>query len=216
MAALTISRQLGSEGTFIGKKVAEALGYHYVDKNILARMFAEYGFVSFRDKYESAPGFWARFDEVRGEMTDLLNNFLLALAQHGEVVILGRGGFAILSGFADVLNARIQAPLPIRIQRVMEREKIPEREKAEALIKESDRLKSSFVEFSYGMRWDEATAFDLVIDTSKIAPELSINWLLQALPAVKERKIYGAPTTNEIEVDPILANTISEMLVVSD
>ena len=70
---------------------------------------------------------------------------------------------------------QIQAPLSIRIKRVMERENIQEWEKAEAIVKESDRLKSSFVEFSYGMRWDEATAFDLVIDTGKVSPELTIN-----------------------------------------
>ena len=102
MALLTYRGNWAVKGP-ISAKIAEALGYHYVDKDILARMFTEYGFVYFRDKYESAPGFWARFDEARAEMIDLLNKFLLALARHGDVVILGRGGFAILGGFADVL-----------------------------------------------------------------------------------------------------------------
>jgi cytidylate kinase len=215
MAAITISRQLGSEGTYIVKKVAEALGYHFVDKKILERMFTEYGFVYFRDKYDSTPGFWARFDEIRAEMTNLLDKFLLALAKHGDVVILGRGGFVVLGGFSDVLNVRIQAPLPVRIQRVMEREKITEPERAESLIKESDRLRGAFVEFSYGIQWDAATVFDLVIDTGKIVPDLAVNWLVQALPSVKERSKEGLLTTSRIEVDPILANAISKELEVS-
>ena len=40
------------------------------------------------------------------------------MARHGNVVILGRSGYAILAGLADVLHVRLQAPLEDRIELV--------------------------------------------------------------------------------------------------
>jgi len=37
MAVITISREIYSEGSYIGEKVAEALGYHFVDKSMMKR-----------------------------------------------------------------------------------------------------------------------------------------------------------------------------------
>ena len=76
--------------------------------------------------YESVPGFWARFDDMRTTTIRFLKQAILALARHGEMVIVGRGAFAVLVDFADVLNVRVQAPFPIRVRRAMEKEKITE------------------------------------------------------------------------------------------
>jgi hypothetical protein len=45
MAVMTISRELGSEGVTIAKKVAQELGYHFVDKDVIERVLDQYGFV---------------------------------------------------------------------------------------------------------------------------------------------------------------------------
>ena len=47
MAVITISRQVGSGGVSIGKKVADILGYHFIDKNTIAEVLREYGIVEF-------------------------------------------------------------------------------------------------------------------------------------------------------------------------
>ena len=39
-------------------------------------------------------------------MVSVLNQVVQAVACHGDVVIRGRSGFAILGGFADVLHVR--------------------------------------------------------------------------------------------------------------
>jgi cytidylate kinase len=212
MAVITISREVGSEGSYVGRSVAKALGYHLVDRDVMEEVFKQYGFVQFRDVYESAPGFWARFDEMRAQTVKLLNQAILAFAHHGQVVILGRGGFAVLGGFADVLNVRIQAPLPLRVGRVKERNGITEPGKAEALVKENDRVRVAFVESSYGVRWDAARAFDLVIDTGKVPPDAAVTWLIDAFNILNEKKVGDAHTTHTIKVDPILAKVVSGVL----
>jgi len=215
MAVLTISREIYSEGSYIGEKVAEALGYHFVDKSTIEKVFLEHSIVQFREVYESVPGFWARFDDMRTTTIKFLKQVILALAHHGETVIVGRGAFAVLGGFADVLNVRVQAPFPIRVQRVMEKEKITDSDRAEAFLKEEDSMRDAFVKSFYNIRWEDAaaaSAFDLVIDTGKLPPDLAVTWLIEALNVLKERKADDQPTTNRIEIDTALANAVSEVL----
>ncbi|MBE7555658.1 MAG: cytidylate kinase-like family protein [Anaerolineales bacterium] len=211
MAVITISRELGSAGSTIAERAARTLGYHFVDKRTIAEVLIQYGFVEFDKAYDSAPGFWARFDSRRAEMVDLLDRVIQALARHGDVVILGRGSFAVLAGFADVLNVRIQAPLPVRIERVLEQPEITDPDQAEAILQESDRVRAAFVESFYGVRWDTATAFDVVIGTGKVSPDLAVTWLVEIVKALNERRADGR-TSRTIQVDPILAAAVCAVL----
>ncbi len=215
MAVITISREIYSEGSYIGEKVAEALGYHFVDKSTIEKVFAEHSIVQFKEVYESVLGFWARFDDMRTTTIRFLKQAILALARHGEMVIVGRGAFAVLGGFADVLNVRVQAPFPVRVRLAMEKEKITESDRAEALLKEGDGMREAFVKSFYDIRWEDAaaaSAFDLVIDTGKVPPDLAITWLVEALKVLKERKTHDQPTTDTIEISADLASTVSEVL----
>jgi len=129
-------------------------------------------------------------------------------------VIVGRGAFAVLGGFADVLNVRLQAPFAIRAKRAMEREKIPDLAKAEAFLRESDRARNAFVESFYNVRLKDAAprAFDLAVNTGKVPPETAIAWLVEAHKALKKREKDTEPTTKTIVVEPDLASTVSEVL----
>jgi cytidylate kinase len=214
MAVITISREIGSEGAVVAEKAARALGYHLADKNTLETILCEYGLMEFDRMYESIPGFWDRFDAERMERRNLLigmlNQAILALARHGNMVIVGRGGFAVLAGLADVLHVRIQAPLPLRIQRAAEQPALAEPSRAEILVKENDRLQKGFVESVYGIQWDSVKGFDLVIDTGKIAPDLASTWIVEAVKALKVPDRSGVRTTAQLQVDHILAGTVAE------
>lgn len=214
MAVITISREFGSEGSLIAEMTAKALGYHLADKNTLERVLNEYGLMEFDRMYESIPGFWDRFDahrmERRGVLIEMLNKAILALAHHGDMVIVGRGGFAVLAGLADVLHVRIQAPLAVRIRRAIEDPLIAEPSRAELLAKENDRIQKAFVESVYGAQWDSVKGFDLVIDTGKIAPDLASGWIVEAVKALRVPDASGVRTAAKLEVDRILAATVEE------
>jgi cytidylate kinase len=212
MAVITISRELGSDGTHIARQVAQTLGYHLVDKNMLEKVLNQYGFIQFGVEYESAPSFWERLDTGRITMIEMLNRVIQAIACHGHTIILGRGSYAVLGGFSDVLNVRIQAPIAFRIKREMEKHDIKELETAEALVRESDRIRSSFTQSWYGMRWDSAGAFDLVIDTSKVPIELAVTWIIEGLNAMMVRQGNANPVATAFQIDPVLAQTVSETL----
>jgi cytidylate kinase len=212
LAVITISRELGSDGSFIARQLAQALGYHLVDKSLVEKVLNQYGFIQFGDEYEAAPSFWERLDTSRITMIDMLNRVFQAVASHGHTVILGRGSFAVLSGFSDVLNIRIQAPPAYRIQRVMEQRGLSNLAEAEEVVKESDRIRSAFTQAWYGVRWDAASAFDLVIDTSKVPNDLAVTWIIEGLNAMMVRQGNANPVGNAFKVDPILAETVSTAL----
>jgi cytidylate kinase len=209
MSVITISREFGSGGIYIAQQTAQVLGFHFADKKVIGTVLGQYGLAEFDNEYDSLPGFWDRFDTHRMErrdlMADMLNRAILALAHHGNIVILGRCGFAVLRGYADVLNVRLQAPVENRIQRVRERQKMTEPGQAEAAVKEGDRVRSSFIETFYGVSWDSARAFDLVLDTSKISTELAITTVAEAAKALP---VNEGHSIRAIEPDPVLAAAV--------
>jgi cytidylate kinase len=212
MSVITISREFGSEGGYIAEKAAQTLGYHLVDKTTMENVLVQYGFVEFDKHYDAALGFWTRFAQRTTEMVDMLNRVIRALARHGNVVIVGRGSFALLHGLADVINVRLQAPLPLRVERVMTKHNITDREQAEAIVIENDRLRTKFIESYYDLHWDSASAFDLVIDTGKVSLDLAAAWLVDAVKALPRKDFGDARTTRALEEDSILEATVADVL----
>lgn len=212
MAILTISREIGSNGYDIGRKVANAMNYHFADKVIMKEILKEYGIARFNEIYESNIGFWDLYDTIRVEAISFLKKVVRALAHKDNIVIMGRGSFAILNGFTDTLNVRIKAPFSVRVQRVMEQERIKDVEIAEDLVKKNDKIRSNFINFSYHVDWNAVDAFDFMIDTNKITPDSAVNYIIEILKTLKTRKAKGVLTIDSIKVDPALDKTISSIL----
>lgn len=215
MSVITISREFGCDGEYVAERIAQVLGYHLVDKEFLGSLLSEYGVVEFAREYDTQPGFWERFDARRERrrdvMVDMLNQVVRVVAHHGDVVIVGRSGFAVLEGFSDVLHLRLQAPFPARVENVMRQQRL-RAEEAELLVKESDQVRRAFVEEFYGVRWDAVRAFDLVINTDKISPDLAAALVADAMRAFRAHQETDKPTTRSIAVDPILAAAVSSGL----
>jgi cytidylate kinase len=215
MSVITISREFGSEGDCIAQKVAQTLGYHFVDQKFIGIVLGQYGYVEFDKEYKNLPSFWERFDAQREKQRDvmvtMLNQVIQAVAHHGNVVLLGRSGFEILGGFANVFHVRLQAPFSIRVGRVMSEHKISF-EEAEMLVKNNDRTRLAFVEEFYKVPWSSIHAFDLVVNTGKISPDLATSWVVDAANTFVSNMEIGKPTTSSIEVDHIMAESISEVL----
>ena len=215
MSVITISREFGNVGDDIGERIAQGLGYHFVDKEFIADLLRQYGLVNFDREFETPPGFWEGFNTQRGHyrdaMVNMLNRVVEAVASHGDVVIQGRSGFAILGGFADVLHVRLWAPLSVRVKHVMTQQQMTA-EQAAVSVKDGDKARRSFVEGFYGVPWDAIQTFDLVINTGKIPPDLAMTWVIDTAKAWALSPTTGEPTTSSIEVDSVLARAISNAL----
>lgn len=212
MTVITISREMGSLGTDVALKAAALLGYRYVDKDTIEKVLKQYGFVQFDELYRSTPGFWAGLDETNLLMISMLNQCIQALARHGDIVLVGRGGFTVLATYGDVLNVRVQAPLAVRVQRVMARDGIIDLEAAEEQVQANDGARIAFLQTFYGIQPNAAGAFDLVVDTGAISVEMAAGWVVAAVRALEQREDKTGATTQQIEVDPILTKTVADVL----
>ena len=211
MAVITISRKLGSMGTYIGRKLAERLGYDYVDKERLSKIMKDYGFSKFDNIYETVPGFWEKYDEYRDMTINFLAEVILAVAHHGNVVIAGRGSFGLLDAFSDVINIRIKAPKSCRVHRVMEDRNITEDE-AQKNVKQNDKVRRSFLESGFRFDYNNSTEFDLILDTSIVPPDMCVEWLAQAYDATNGKRDDDRPSVSTLKIEPVLVKHVEKML----
>lgn len=209
MAVITISREYGSAGSEVAQKVAELLGYHLVDKAAIGRILAGYGLIEFERTYEAESGIWSAFDTRRRTIVSMLEKIAFAVARHGHSVILGRGSYVALSGTGGVLNVRLRANFDWRVERVMREQGSGDRAAIEAAVREGDKVRSSFVSAVYGLRWDSMEHFDLVVDTSKIAPDSAAVWIVEAAQGLPggpgKGRGFGPP-------DPVLDEAVAAEL----
>lgn len=212
MTVVTICRQVGCEGRYIAEGLAKALGYHLTDYSTVENILKEYGLIEFPEVYNSPATFWEYFTNIgpaRGSISIMQPKVNFALAQHGDVVMLGRGLFASLQNLTDVINVRVKASLDTRIRRVIRDQGFTERHAAEEFIKERDLRVAGYTKEWYGVSVDDLTMFDLVIDTSKVDPDLAIAWIADAVRALKHNRKEGA-TTADLEVDPVVAQVVAD------
>lgn len=213
MAVITLSRELGCGGLDIAEQVAKTLGYEFVDKRTADGIFRQYGLTKFDDLYSSAPSFLDLINADNLLLVSMANEILEAVAKRGNVVILGRAGFAVLADYADVLHVRIQAPFAERVQRVMVRESLTDLQAAEERVREDDSMHRKYVQRFYDKQWDAPSNFALVLDTSSLSSDLAVQRIVEAAQAL-DQKVPGedAVTTTKIKVDPVLADAVAKVM----
>ncbi len=202
MAVITISRQIGSGGEQIARRVCEMLRYRYFDKQLMIEAAAEAGLsreqvVDYsEDRYE-VQNFLARLFrpgprpvqrvEVRqqdaagrvrltaesvdeAQYVELIKAAIRAAAEQGDIVIVGRGGQAILQDVPNVLHVRVIAPDGTRIARLQQLEGLSV-EAAQQKIARQDRATAEYLGRFFGIRWDDPSLYHLVINTGKVGIE---------------------------------------------
>lgn len=183
MAILTISREFGSGGREIGRQVAERLGYRYVDKELLYQDLEKAGTrwgKAARELDEVCPTVWERFDwQYRGYLA-LVESLILDYAAGDKVVIIGRGGSFLLAKIPFCLRVRLVAPLEVRIERIMERERLS-RAAAQRLIVQVDGERACFVKANYDTEWDAERFYEMTLNTGSLTTSQVVDILVESL-----------------------------------
>jgi cytidylate kinase len=179
---ITISRSLGSSGAAIGKEVAKRLKYRYFDREELLKVARERNYLraelDVMDE-KSLALFDMLFRDRPKEFLGFLYETICDAAEKDNVVILGRGGQAILRDLSTAFHVRIDAPLEARVKVVMERYGEPEG-RARKRIQEVDGERALFVRQAFGVDWADPLQYHLVLNTSMVDNLTAAKMLIQA------------------------------------
>jgi len=107
-----------------------------------------------------------------------------ALADGGNVVLLGRGSPVILRNRPDALHVLAVAPPDLRVQRVALREEISV-EEAKRRAHEVDRGRAAFHRKFFKVDADDPSLFDLVIHTRRLSFEAGAELVVLAARALE-------------------------------
>ena len=102
------------------------------------------------------------------------------------MVILGRGGQAILKDKPDVLHVRIEATLDARVRWVQRRDMtgmVPEFQQraAQERVKERDRVAAGYLRRFYDIDWEDPGLYHLAIDTDEWRIEAAAGLIASAV-----------------------------------
>jgi cytidylate kinase len=185
---ITIARELGSGGSYIGKQVARRLGYAYIDRQVLQQAARELGVeeTELEGRDERVQSFWDRLISVFAlggvdgiytpprrwvsdeQLAETEQRLICELAVKGPCVVLGRGGFHLLRGRAKLLNVFVHAPLSFRIQRVMSIYRINSKREAVEMIDRSDQERARYIKSFTGFDQFDARNYHITIDTGLV------------------------------------------------
>ena len=181
-------------------RVAAEVGLHeseivdYSDEEYKARNFFERLFsrqrtiASVRTRTRGAGGAEQISTQVLDEARaiDLIRATMGAAYGRGGVLIIGRGGQAILEDKPDVLHVRVVAPLEDRIERLQKQESLTAAQ-ARRFVLERDRATAEYLRTFHHINWDDPTLYHLVVNTGKLGVDKAAEFVLTAAKGLEAR-----------------------------
>lgn len=176
---ITISREFGSGGRFIGEEVAKKLGIAYYDKNIINEIAEKSGLSPeyIQENAELSPkkGLFAYAfagrditgKSVEDMVYEVQRKVILELAEKESCVIIGRNADYILKDRDDVLNVFIHGDTQEKIQRITRLYKVEE-QKAVKMMVDIDKRRMANYNFYTDQKWGEASNYTLCLNSSKL------------------------------------------------
>ena len=176
---ITISREFGSGGRFIGEEVAKKLGIAYYDKNIINQIAEESGLSPdyIQESAELSPkkGLFAYAfagrDITGKSLEDMVyeaqRKVILELADKESCVIIGRNADFILKDRDDVLNVFIHGDTPEKIQRICKLHNTSEAD-AVKMINDIDKRRMTNYNFYTDQKWGKAANYTLCLNSSQL------------------------------------------------
>ena len=176
---ITISREFGSGGRFIGEEVAKKLGIAYYDKNIIGQIAEKSGLSQeyIQESAELAPkkGLFAYAlagrDITGRSVEDMVyeaqRKVILGLAEKEPCVIIGRNADYILKDRDDVLNVFIHGDMPEKIQCITDLYNV-EKQKAVKMMEDTDKRRKTNYNFYTDQNWGKASNYTLCLNSSQL------------------------------------------------
>ncbi len=201
---ITISRQLGSGGEYIGQQLAGQLQIQYIDRRLISEVAKELSVpedeVAARE--EQIQSLWKAFTQSSSfnsnmdipaflkypptdyQLFTVESDIIKKIAKEGSAIIMGRCGFHVLKGRPNCVNIFLYADKEVRAKRVAEENSVAQ-DKAMEMIVESDRKRAQYIEAFTKKNWTDAAVYDLSVNTGKLGLNKTIDLILNYLDVMK-------------------------------
>jgi len=187
---ISIARALGANAEEIGREVAQAMNFRYVDDEIVVRA-AEKAGVSPEtiQRAEHTPGLIERILQNLGNTPieagafvpppvetsavyeSLIEQVVREVASAGDVVIVAHGASIPLAGSPGLLRVFVSAPPDLRASRLAAASKMDDAW-AKKAVATSDKQRAAYLQRFYGVQKEQPTHYDIVLNTEHIAAGL--------------------------------------------
>jgi len=197
---ITISRQMGSGGAYLGKRLASRLNVLYLDREIVSQAAKELKtpVESLEARDEKLTPFWRSLLESYAYITPTTyvppplhmptdqelyrteSNIITRIAQQHSAVIVGRGGYYVLRQHPRHLSILLHADITFRQRRVQELYHVST-EEALKLIASIDKERDHYLRALTGQNCMDARHYHLSLDTSVVGLEAAEEIILATL-----------------------------------
>jgi cytidylate kinase len=199
---ITISRQLGSGGAYLGQRLAFRLNALYLDHEIVRQAAEELNIpeenLAVRD--EKVTSLWQAILQSFVDTTslsydppplDTLNDknlykvesdIITRIANQRSAVIVGRGGHYVLRQHPGCLSVFLHADIDFRQKRVQELYNVSPKE-ALKLINSIDQDRGYYLKALTGQDWLDARQYHLSLDTGVLGLDKAEDIILKTLQA---------------------------------
>lgn len=175
---ITLSREYGSGGRYIGKLIAQKLGIKLYDKEFIIKVAEETGL---SEQY-------IKENEQKRNILDVLNNgyysdlnnsdelfvkeseLIKDVASKEPCVIVGRCADQILKDNKNVLKVFIYSDMEDKINRAVKYYGM-DKKKAEKEISRIDKLRGNHYKYYTGKEWKNFSNYDICINSDKVGVE---------------------------------------------
>ena len=178
---ITISRQYGSGGRIVGKKLADALGVPFYDNELInlaaektglsKECFKEAENTSTGNRLFSITSLASGMDSCGLPLSEKIflvqSQVIKEVAEEGSCVIVGRSANYVLSENPNCINVFLQADLKDRVERAVRHYDLPEKN-AEAAVIKTDKRRANYYNYFTGGKWGKAENYDLILNTSRL------------------------------------------------
>src|SRR4051812_7057715 len=172
MDVITVSREYGAGGREVARRLAEALGWELLDRELLhqAAELEHLPDAELERLDEKAIGLADRFrlhppqERYRHGLTEAARR----AAARGGVVLVGRGTRQLLGEVSGAFHRRLEASREWRARRTARVEGLSP-EQAAARCAEEDRTRARFLQYFFGAAASQPTQYDFVVNTERVS-----------------------------------------------
>jgi cytidylate kinase len=196
---IALSREAGANAAPVTRALGERLGWPVYDRELLQRIAGEMGVRAtlLESMDERRKGWLQECLEAFGSGSTVsesayvrrLVETLLALASHGECVLVGRGAPQLLPP-ATTLRVRLVGPVADRVKVVRQRFGISEEEAARWVTK-TDAERARFVKDHFRKDPTDPRLYDLVLNSARLSAGECADLIVEALRRLQARARAG-------------------------